>query len=323
MKIAVVAFNDCMTSAVFGLLDAFAIATQRASLSNTSTWGTNEICLVTAGGAAILGGGGFRIEPQGSLDDARDADVVLVPPIMAGIEAVLARERPLIDWLATFRPNPTLLASTCTGAFLLAEAGVLDGRRITTNPLFRELFEQRYPRVSLDLDQRIVEDRMVLCAGSTTAYLDLALHIVDRFGGHDLAVATAKVLSMDKNPGSQRPYLMFVAPRGHGDGRVLQLQDWIETHHREPIGVEDMARAGGMSLRNLSRRFRLATGLSPVQYLRMVRVETAKRLLEIEDASTDRIAEQVGYGDPRAFIRAFGALAGLSPGQYRRRFRSL
>ena len=311
-----------MTSAVFGQADAFAVAAGIAARSNALSWSDHDVRLASHGGGPVRGFGGYRIEPHCSLADAADSDVVLIPPIFGDIEQTLARESGLVSWLASFPADSRLLASTCTGAFLLAEAGVLDGRRITTNPAFGALFRQRYPRVELALDERIVDDNKVICAGSATAYLNLAIHVVDRLAGHDLAVSTAKALSMDRNPESQRPYFLFIAPKDHGDDRVLQLQTWIETHYREPVGMDDMMSAAGMSVRNLNRRFLSATGMSPRQYLRTVRIETAKRLLEGQNASIDRVAEAVGYGDTRAFIRAFGDLAGLSPGQYRQKFRA-
>jgi transcriptional regulator GlxA family with amidase domain len=162
---------------------------------------------------------------------------------------------------------------------------------------------------------------MVICAGATTSYLYLAIHVIDRLAGHDLAVATAKALSIDRHPDSQRPYFLFIAPRDHGDDKVLMLQTWIEAHHDKSIGLDDMVAAAGMSVRNLNRRFVAATGLSPRQYLRRVRIEAAKRLLERRGATLDRVAGAVGYGDTRAFVRAFCEVAGLSPGQYRQRFR--
>jgi transcriptional regulator GlxA family with amidase domain len=161
----------------------------------------------------------------------------------------------------------------------------------------------------------------VICAGATTSYLYLAVHVIDRLAGHELAVATAKALSIDRNPDSQRPYFLFIAPRDHGDDRVLKVQEWIETNHNKPIAIAEMVAAAGMSVRNLNRRFVAATGLSPRDYLRRVRIEAAKRLLEGKNATLDRIAGEVGYGDTRAFVRAFAEVAGLSPGQYRRRFR--
>jgi transcriptional regulator GlxA family with amidase domain len=322
MDVTVVAFNSCMTSSVYGLLDAFALAARLAANALGSDWSAHRIRLATFDGKPVCGFGGFCIEPHCSVEDANNSDVVLIPAILGDIEAALKREGDLIKWLSSLHPNPKLLASTCTGAFLLAEAGVLAGRRITTNPYYRALFEARYPNVSLCLDERIVEDRMVICAGSTSAVLDLAVHIVDRIGGHELATTTAKALSINRNPGSQRPYLLFIAPRDHGDERVLRVQEWIEARYREPISVVAMAAAGHMSVRNLNRRFRAATGKAPLDYLRIVRLEMAKRLLESDSSTIQQVAEQVGYRDLRALIRAFGLWSGLSPNQYRQQFKA-
>ena len=322
MKITIIAFEGCMTSAVYGQVDAFAIAAAIAARSNLLSWSGHDVRLATSDGQPVRGSGSHRIEPHCALAEANDSDVVLLPPIFGDIEETLERESELLVWLASLPSGSRLLASTCTGAFLLAEAGLLDGRRVTTNPAFAALFRERYPRVQLALEERIVDDNRIVCAGSTTAYLDLAVHVVDRLAGHDLAVATAKALSIDRNPESQRPYFMFIAPKDHGDDKVLGLQNWIETHYREPVGMDDMVNAAGMSVRKLNRRFVAATSLSPGQYLREVRIETAKRLLEGGNAPIDRIAEAVGYGDTRAFIRAFGDIAGLSPGAYRQKFRA-
>jgi transcriptional regulator GlxA family with amidase domain len=322
MKITIVAFEGCMTSAVFGQADAFAVAAYISGRRGDNSWSGHDVRIATADGEPVRGYGGHLIEPQCSLADARDSNVVLIPPIFNDIEQTLMQETGLVSWLTSFPANSTLLASTCTGAFLLAEAGILDGRRITTNPAFSELFRRRYPAVRLALDERIIDDNMVICAGSTTAYLNLAIYVIDRLAGHDLAVSTAKALSIDRNPESQRPYFLFIAPRDHGDDKVLQLQSWIEIHHHEPIGIDDMVDTAGMSVRNLNRRFVSATGMAPRQYLRRVRIEAAKRLLEAQNVPIERVALQVGYGDTRAFIRAFGVLAGLSPGQYRQKFQA-
>ncbi len=280
MKITIVAFEGCMTSAVFGQLDAFAIAAGIAAQSNVVTWSGHDVRLATPDGEPVRGSALQRIEAHCTLVEADDSDVVLIPPIFGDIEQTLAQQSTLVSWLASLPGDSRLLASTCTGAFLLAEAGLLDGRRVTTNPAFSALFQQRYPRVHLALDERIVDDNRIICAGSTTAYLNLAVHVIDRLAGHDLAVATAKALSIDRNPKSQRPYFLFIAPKDHGDDKVLQLQSWIEQHYGEPIEIDDMVGAAGMSVRNLNRRFLSATKLSPRQYLRLVRIETAKRLLE-------------------------------------------
>src|SRR5579872_580155 len=322
MKITIVAFEGCMTSAVYGQADAFAIAAYIAGRRGDATWSGHEVRIATLDGAPVAGYGGHPIRPDCSLAQASDSDVVLIPPIFNDIEETLAAEMPLVSWLKASSQSRALLASTCTGAFLLAEAGILNGRRVTTNPAFSTLFAQRYPAVHLAVHERLIDDNRVICAGATTAYLNLAVHVIDRLAGHDLAVATAKALSIDRHGESQRPYFLFIAPKDHGDEKVLELQGWIESNHTQPIEINDMVKVAGMSVRNLSRRFLAATNLSPRQYLRRVRIEAAKRLLEGPTASVERIAEAVGYQDARAFIRAFSAVAGISPGVYRQKFRA-
>jgi transcriptional regulator GlxA family with amidase domain len=139
--------------------------------------------IVTPGGVPVKGYGGHSIEPHASLAEASDSNVVLIPPIFNDIEQTLADETGLVAWLASFPRGSTLLASSGTGAFLLAEAGLLTGRRVTTNPAFSDLFARRYPSIQLALDERIIGDNMVICAGATTAYLKLAVHIIERLAG--------------------------------------------------------------------------------------------------------------------------------------------
>ena len=321
MRITLVAFEGCMTSAVYGQADAFAIAAYISARRADPCWSHHDVRIATPDGEPVQGYGGHTIHPDCAVADANDSDVILIPPIFNDIEQTLAQETALVSWLASLPARSTLRASSCTGAFLLAEAGILEGRRVTTNPAFSALFTQRYPTLRVDLDERIVDDGMVICAGATTSYLYLAIHVIDRLAGHDLAVATAKALSIDRHPDSQRPYFLFIAPKDHGDDKVLMLQTWIEAHHDKSIGLDGMVAAAGMSVRNLNRRFVAATGLSPWQYLRRVRIEAAKRLLEGRGVTLDRVAGAVGYGDTRAFVRAFCEVAGLSPGQYRKRFR--
>jgi transcriptional regulator GlxA family with amidase domain len=321
MNVTVVAFEDCMTSAVTGLLDAFALAERLSRVDRAPPW-RHQVRLASVDGHPVRGFGGFPITPRWSIAQCGDSDIVIIPAILGDIETVLGRERQLVDWLASCKSGRRLLASACTGAFLLAEAGLLEGRRITTNPMYRTLFESRYPSIKLALGERMVEDRQIICAGSTSAVLDLAVHLVDRLGGHDLATSTAKALSIDRNPGTQLPYLLFIAPRDHGDEGVLRVQDWVELKYAQPTTLADMAAAARMSVRSLNRRFRRATGRSPLDYVRIVRMETAKRLLESGDMTVQRISDRVGYADTRSFVRAFGAWAGLSPHAYRTRFRS-
>src|SRR5579864_7125430 len=190
MKITIIAFEGCMTSAVYGQADAFAIAAYISGRRGDASWSGHDVRIATPDGTAVPGYGGYAIAPHCALAQADDSDVILIPPIFNDIEQTLALEAGLVGWLRSIPKHSSLLASTCTGAFFLAEAGLLDGRCVTTNPAFSVLFEQRYPAVRLALDERIIDDNRIICAGATTAYLNLAVHIIDRIAGHDLAVAT-------------------------------------------------------------------------------------------------------------------------------------
>jgi transcriptional regulator GlxA family with amidase domain len=202
-----------------------------------------------------------------------------------------------------------------------AEAGLLDGRQATTNAWYGEDLRHRYPRIDVRTSERIVDERSVISAGTTTAFLDLAIYLVDRFGGHDVAVWTAKALSKDKSIESQRPYFLFVGRRDHGDASVLAVQDWLQEHFARELTVQVLSAYAKMSVRSFARRFQDATGLAPMAYVRRLRIEAAKRRLEITDGKVDSIRDDVGYDDTRSFVRAFQATAGVSPSEYRRRFR--
>jgi transcriptional regulator GlxA family with amidase domain len=214
------------------------------------------------------------------------------------------------------------MASVCTGAFFLAEAGLLSRRRATSHPLFAEVFRRSYPDVQLVPEERMVDGGSVLTAGSTTSFLELAIYLIDRFASHELAVLTAKTLSMDLSHRSQLPYFLFVAAKDHGDDEVSSLQSWLEKHHTRPVAMSQLARRGAMSQRSLNRRFLSATGMAPVNYLHRLRIESAKHLLETSQLSIDQITSKVGYENARSFSRLFKSRVGLAPRQYRARFSS-
>jgi transcriptional regulator GlxA family with amidase domain len=319
MTVAVIAFDGCMTSAVTGLLDALHIANLWALTLNVSQVNPFVTSIVAPSTRTVRGSGGFTI-PTSPLADAPRPDVAVVPPIMAPIQETLSANQEIVEWLRS--PHGALVASVCAGAFFLAEAGLLAGRRATTNPAFARLFRQSYADVELVPEERLVDSGEVLCAGSTTAFLDLGVYLIDRLVGHEVAVLTAKTLCIDKNHRSQLPYFLYVAPKDHGDAAVLAQQTWLEAHYGEPLDIDALAQRGAMSQRSLNRRFRIATGMTPGEYLHRIRVEAAKRLLETSDLSVDQITSQVGYRDARSFSRLFRSFSGLTPTEYRIRFGS-
>ena len=320
IQVAVLAFDSCMTSAVVGILDVLQIANQWSAQSSDGSAVKFAAC-VLAEAQVVTGTAGFVI-PAEPLDDTRHIDLAIVPPIFGPVAETLAANTAITASLQRRSHKGAIVASVCAGAFFLAAAGLLVGRRATTNPLLAAAFRQAYPETTLLLDRRVVDEGRVLSAGSTSAFLDLTVYLVDRFAGHAIAVATAKSLSIDKNHRSQLPHFLQFAGRDHGDAAVLALQTWMEAHVASPTTAAQLARRGAMSQRSLNRRFLSATALTPIEYLHRLRIESAKQLLETSDLNIDEITERVGYRDGRSFSRLFRSIAGLSPREYRARFGS-
>lgn len=227
----------------------------------------------------------------------------------------------LANWLRTQHRRGTVLCSICVGAFLLAEAGLLDGRPATTHWALEPEFAARFPLVDVDTDRLIIDDGDMITAGGVMAWLDLGLLFVHRFLGPSTMLATARHFLVDPGGREQRFYRAFAPVLTHGDGAILDAQRWLRANSGEKVDVPRMAAVARLGERTFLRRFQGATGLRPTEYLQHLRVGKARDLLERSDRPVEEIASCVGYDDPSAFRKTFQRLMGLSPSEYRRRFK--
>lgn len=320
VPIAIVAQQGCFSSAVIGLADAFGIANRWAAQTATGEPVQFQPRVVTPAGATVQGSAGFQFPADDALTGCGADDVVLVAPVVGDLPQRLADGAPVVTWLAEHGPRCRVLASVCTGVFFVAEAGLLRGRRTTTNLNYAPFFRGRYPDVTLVPGARVIDEGQIITAGATTAFVDLALHLITRFAGHEVAVLCAKTLGTDRNRTTQKPYALFPEHKAHGDATIRELQEWVDARFAAQITVEDMARSAALGTRTLNRRFRDATGLTPLEYLQRVRLEAAKRLLETSDAGVGQITSRIGYADIRSFTRLFRRHTGITPLEHRRRF---
>jgi AraC family transcriptional activator FtrA len=214
------------------------------------------------------------------------------------------------------------VASLCTGAFTLAEAGLLDGRRATTHWAHTELLQSRYPSVTVDPGVLYIDDGDVLTSAGKAAGMDLCLHIVRTDHGTAVANALARTLVVPPHrPGGQAQFIP--AAVGHGRSHVLSgVMAWAADRLDQPLSVRDLAREAGMSSRNLARHFHAVTGSSPLRWLHDQRVRRAQELLEVSDLSIEQIAARTGMGTATTLRRHFSQQLGVPPESYRRTFRS-
>lgn len=274
-------------------------------------------------------GGTVRLSPLVAVETERmpaalrGYAAIILPGFFAGepaalVEAVQTVWRPVIERLRG-APVETLLAASCYGTFVLGESGLLDDVEATTTWWFRDLFRQRYPNVRLDADLAVADGGRCITAGAMTAHTDLVVHVLRRMFGAALARNVGSIMLVDGARTSQRPFMTL--RRRFDDPLIQRATDWLGRRVAEDVSAEALAEALHVSYRTLHRRFQAAAGMPPLGYLQDLRVESAKELLEGTSLSLEQIVGKVGYSDVSAFRRLFVRRAGLSPAQYRQRFR--
>ena len=267
---------------------------------------------------------GVPVSPDAVLDEANQADVVCVPnmtvPINQSPHGWFAEE---VAWIKARYEAGATIATVCSGALLLAEAGLLDGEEATAHWAYEKMIRDFYPAVKF-CPERILTfagegDRMVL-AGGMSSWQDLALYLITRFLGAEHAVQVAKFYVIADHTEGQLPYAALSRRIQPDDQAIGDCQAWLRDNYAAPNAVTRMQELSGLSRRTFSRRFRAATGYSPIEYVQALRAEEAKQLLETTVAPIEEIAEEIGYHDERAFRRVFRKRTGLSPSAYRKRF---
>ncbi|QUR65797.1 GlxA family transcriptional regulator [Mycobacterium spongiae] len=319
LSVAVLALSGGASIGPAGFMDVLAKADRAWRLAAGQDWTPLfDITLVGLDSTPVRCRDGIVLQPHCPARDLASPQLVVVPAFDdEHLLDSLASNQDWASWLRKWHADGARVASSCIGAFLLAEAGLLDGRPATTHWMFADMLRSRYPAVKVSSDRLIVDAGDVITCGGATTFLSLVIYLVERFGGHERAALARKVLLIDGGRVSQLPYLAFTPVREHGDELVLAVQHYIDTHLASPIRSDLLARMFGVSPRTLARRFHAATNSSVTSYVQQARILLAKKLLETTDKPIEHIRAATGYLDPAAFRRAFRQAAGISPRQYR------
>jgi transcriptional regulator GlxA family with amidase domain len=259
------------------------------------------------------------LEPTTSLADVGETDLIVVPT--AGMNLARAREQHahVIEWLAG-RGDRTRIAGICTGATLLAAAGLLDQRNATTHWAVADQARSLYPDVRWQPDRFVTESGNVFCGGGLYASIDLSLYLVEHFCGHEVAVQTARALLLETPRIWQSIYAAEPPRFAHEDAGIQRAQQWMFEHFREPVALDALASSVGMSPRTFARRFKSATASSPLAYIHRLRIDSARHYLEKAQPSIQEISAAVGYDDVAFFRALFRRYTGVTPREYRSRF---
>src|SRR3954466_6244035 len=320
-QIRIWVYDGILASGVAGSIDVFTAANavwaerhgDRRARTPLLQWRIESL-----DGKPVQTASGQIVSVDGPINARAAADAIVVTgPFIANIERFFenpARLKPLFAALRRQHERGALLASYCTGSFILAEAGLLDGGVATTHWAKAKAFAQRYPEVDLRVSEILTEQNHILCSGAVTTSLNLALRLVEKFAGRDVAAATGKMMLIDTNRVSQSSYSSPPPtpspppPRGapraqpqHADALVARAQRWMEKSLSQGFSLAGLARHLAVSERTLNRRFKRATGEAPLHYLQSLRVDVAKRLLENKGLNVDAVSARVGYSDLSTF----------------------
>ncbi len=327
MNVLVLATEYCMVSAIYGVLDVFTTANYCIERRYGKGVVDDFDCqIVTIDDKNVKGSNGIEIKPSQYLDSKQAPDVIVLSYSVkvvidcCGDDIEIDNRERIKRWILHCKAQGTIITSFCTGAFLLASSGLLAGKTATTHWRSADLFRRVFPYIRLDCEQLIIDNGDIICSGGSMSYIDLSLHIIDRFIGKDIVSDCAKLLVFDPVREKQSPYVSFKAQKNHEDKPILSAQDWLEQHYESNISMEQLAEKVGLGTRTFKRRFKLATNENPINYLQRIRVEQVKGKLEKTTDAINQIIWSVGYEDISSFRQLFKRYTGLTPKDYRQKF---
>jgi transcriptional regulator GlxA family with amidase domain len=266
-----------------------------------------------------LDGGIFSVNPV-DITAIKKTDLVIIPSVSHEYDLVIRENQALINWIRDQYKSGAEIASICTGAFLLAATGLLDGRSCSTHWNAAADFKRLFPNVNLYTDKLIVAEPGIYTNGGAYSFLNLVLFLVEKYFDRQTAIFCSKVFQIDVERTSQSPFHIFQTQKNHGDDLIGKAQTYIEGNLSERISFENLASKLAISRRNFDRRFIRAVGNTPVEYLQRVKVEVAKKSLEKGRKSIFEVMSEVGYSDDKAFREVFKKITGLSPLDYRAKY---
>lgn len=327
--VALLAAPETSASVLYGLFDILqsAGAVYSDMVEGLPSDELLDVRIVSAEGKPFHCIGNIPVEPHLAINEIVYADAVVVCDMYTSIYDVPKNRYPReVNWLKQIHKNGALLTSVCSGSLLLAESGLLNGRQATAHWAYRDMFQRHFPDIIFRNESVLclaAEHDRIVTAGAVSAWHDLSIYLIARFCGYKTAIETAKVFLISGHYEGQSPYSMMTRPMETTDAPISESLSWIAENYATSNPVEKMIERSGLQARTFSRRFRAATGLSPIEYIQALRVEQAKQLLETDNVPNDEVGVAIGYDDPASFRRVFKRGTGLSPAAYRKKFQKI
>ena len=258
------------------------------------------------------------LKTDSCITDINKTDLIIIPSAMPGKNT--EESKLMSDWIKKQYKSGSEIASMCSGAFILASTGIMDGRNCSTHWSHADNFRQAYPKVNLQSDKLIIDENGIYTNGGAYSFLNLVIYLVEKYYDRQTAIYCSKVFQIELERNSQSAFAIFTGQKQHGDNMVEQAQVYIENNIHEKISVEDLSAKFAIGRRNFDRRFIKATSNTPLEYAQRVKIECAKKALEGTRKTINEVMYEVGYSDVKAFREVFRKITGLSPLEYKSKY---
>ncbi len=262
----------------------------------------------------------FTARPHTHIAAIPKTNLIIIPSLNHNYQEAINGNRLLIDWVEKQYKNGAEIASICTGAFLLASSGLLNGKSCSTHWAFADTFRNMFPDVNLQTDRLITDESGIYTNGGAYSFLNLIIYLVEKCYDRQTAIFCSKVFQIEIDRQSQSGFIIFTGQKSHDDEMVLQAQLYIEDNLHKRISIEDLSARFAVSRRNFDRRFIKATGNTPIEYAQRVKIEAAKKAFETNRKTINEVMYEVGYSDVKAFREVFKKVTGILPLEYRSKY---
>lgn len=262
----------------------------------------------------------FTVKPQVSISAIAKTDLIIIPSLNHNYRKAVKGNGALIDWITKQYKEGAEIATICTGTFLLASSGLLDGKSCSTNWVAADSFRSMFPKVNLQPDKLITDENGIYTNGGAYSFLNLMLYLIEKYYDRQTAIFCSKVFQIEMDRQSQSPFIIFKGQKLHGDEMVKEAQTYIENRLQEKISVEQLSSQFNVSRRQFDRKFIKATGNTPLEYIQRAKIEAAKKALETSRKTVNEVMYEVGYSDEKAFREVFRKITGILPVEYKGKY---
>lgn len=262
----------------------------------------------------------FTVNPHTNISRISKTDLIIIPSLNHNYEKTVKENQLLIDWIERQYKQGAEIASICTGAFLLASSGLLDGKTCSTHWSAADNLRTMFPKINVQTDKLITDENGIYTNGGAYSFLNLIIYLVEKYFDRQTAIFCSKVFQIEMDRQSQSAFIIFKGQKSHDDEVVKKAQSYIEAHIDEKISVEHLSLKLAVGRRNFDRRFIKATGNTPIEYSQRVKIESAKKTFETTRKTINEVMYDVGYSDIKAFREVFRKITGMSPLEYRSKY---